>query len=90
MIEDETEPKPPNVVRVAHIAEAYEHVARINHYLVGVIVTQGPITTPELEAAEQLLIDKQNAGPQKGQRYVVLDRALDLIEHELRTVRRNG
>jgi hypothetical protein len=66
-----------NTVLVEQLAVAYEAVARLDHYMVGVVA---PYTDEELDAAEQVLIEKQNAGPQRGARYNVLERALDLIE----------
>ena len=47
--------------------------------MVGVTFSYSP---DELDAAEQLLIDRQNAGPQKGAAFQALERALDQIEHE--------
>jgi hypothetical protein len=68
----------PNVVKVQQLADAFHEVGKINHYMVG--VTCG-FDREELEAAEQVLIDRQNAGPQKGKAFQALERALDEIEH---------
>lgn len=76
----------PNIVRVNHLADAFEAVGRVNHYMVGVV---GHYTDEELDRAEQILINKQNLGPQKGARYMTLERALDCIEAE-RTKRRQA
>jgi hypothetical protein len=68
----------PNVVKVQQLADAFHEVGKINHYMVG--VTCG-FDREELEAAEQVLIDRQNAGPQKGKAFQALERALEEIEH---------
>lgn len=65
-----------NMVRAAFLADAFEAVARVNHYMVGIIEDY---LDDELDRAEQILINKQNAGPQKGARYAVFERALDLV-----------
>jgi len=72
--------KTPNVVLPKHLADAVLHIARVNHYLVGLASTTFDLD--DLDAAEQILIEVQNAGPQKGRRYDVLDRALDLLDVE--------
>ncbi len=59
------------------LAEAFETVARVNHHLVGVV---GSYTDEDLDAAEQILIDKQNSGPQSGACFKTLDLALDMVE----------
>jgi hypothetical protein len=71
---------PVSRVRAFHIAEFYEIVGRANQYLVK--VDAGGVTDDELAEAKQILIGKQNAGPQKGLRYANLERALDLVEAE--------
>jgi hypothetical protein len=58
------------------LAEAYIHVARVNHYLV--CVASG-YTHDELDAAEQLLITRDNAANNND---AVLNLALDLLEHD--------
>lgn len=68
----------PNVVKVQQLADAFHEVGKINHYMVGVTAGFSP---EELEAAEQVLIDRQNAGPQKGKAFQALERALDEIKH---------
>lgn len=68
----------PNVVKVQQLADAFHEVGKLNHYMVG--VTCG-FDREELEAAEQVLIDRQNAGPQKGKAFQALERALEEIEH---------
>lgn len=73
-----------NIVTIKQLAFAYEAVAKLNHHMVGVVALH---TDDELDAAEQLLITKQNAGPQKGAKYNTLERALDLIE-SARTMRK--
>lgn len=67
-----------NVVSVIQLADAFEAVGRVDHYMVGVIYT---FSDEELDAAEQKLINKQNTGPQKGKAFQALERALNLIEN---------
>lgn len=68
-----------NVVAVKQLAEAFVHIAKVNHYMVGLVHTYD---IDDLDAAEQILIDRQNAGPQKGAQYKLLDRALDVLDAE--------
>lgn len=77
-------PQPPNIVRVHQLADAFHEVGKVDHYMVGIAY---PFSDEELEAAEQILIDRQNGGPQKGKVFAALERALDAIESE-RTKRR--
>lgn len=71
--------------RAAHLAEAFTHVARVNHYMVGVTADH---TDVELCAAQQLLITEQNALPLEAvARHAVLDLALDLMEQANRSRR---
>lgn len=79
-------PTQPNVVKVQQLADAFHEVGKVNHYMVG--VTFG-FSDEELEAAEQVLIERQNAGPQKGKAFQALERALDEIE-SARTKRRQA
>jgi flavin-binding protein dodecin len=60
------------------LADAFAQVGKLNHYMVGVTFN---FKREELEAAEQLLIDRQNAGPQKGKAFQALERALDEVEN---------
>ena len=55
-----------------HIAEAYLHVATVNHYLV---VVSPVYTSDELDAAEQILIATDNAESTQTTKL-----ALDLLE----------
>lgn len=74
---------PRNIVpqsRAEQLADAYYALAHINHYMVGIVES---VTWKEREAAEQILISRQNALPrQAGRVYKRLDLALDLIEME--------
>lgn len=71
-------PQTTNVVRPKHLADAFIRVAKANHYMVGVTADY---SSDELDAAEQILIDAQNAIPsQKGKLYSTLELALDLID----------
>lgn len=74
-----------NVVSVQALAEAFHAVGKLNHYMVGVVFD---FSDEELDAAEQILIDRQNAGPQKGKAFQALERALDEIEAEREKRRR--
>lgn len=67
------------------LAVAYKHVARVNHYLVGVALFDA--TLDDLCDAQQVLIAEQNALParKRGRAYRVLDLALDLIERDIST-----
>jgi hypothetical protein len=59
--------------RPEQLADAYEAIA----HMVGIV---GTVTACELDAAEQILIIRQNEGKQSGARYKRLDLALNLIE----------
>lgn len=65
------------------LADAYIAVARADHYMVGIVAT---VTTAERDAAERILISRQNAGKQSGASYRRLDLAIDLLEHDRRSV----
>lgn len=80
-------------VRAQHLADAYEKVAEANHYMVGVNVDAS--TSPyslvdDLEAAEQILINKQNLGRQKGVAFDRLKLALDLVEAAIKKEKIRG
>lgn len=71
-------------VRALHVAQAFEAVARANHYMVQVAPGY---TSDELDAAEQILINRENAlGARQGRAAVKL--ALDLVEQRRRDMRR--
>ena len=65
-----------NLVRCSHLADAFEQVARVNHYMIGIVEDY---TDEELLGAEQQLIARQNAGTQQGQRFATFERALDMV-----------
>lgn len=65
----------------AQLVDAYVAVAHANHYMVGIVAT---VTTSDRDAAEQILISRQNAGKQSGASYRRLNLALDLLEHDRR------
>lgn len=69
--------------RAEQLAEAYLEVARVNHYMVGIVE---PVTDDELAAAEQLLIGGQNAldRTSEARRYLRHELALDLVQAEQR------
>lgn len=61
--------------RAEQLAEAFVHVATVNHYQVGIV---GSYTPEELDEAEQLIITRDNAADNKDP---ILELALDLMEH---------
>ena len=66
--------------RFEQLADAYEAVAKADHYMVGIVEK---VTDDELLDAEQLTITRQNALPPRMRtRHRRLDLALDLIEAE--------
>lgn len=67
------------MTRIEDVRDAYLAVARANHYMVA--VSTRTITDDELDEAEQLLFDRDNAADPE---YAVVDLALTLIEHEKR------
>lgn len=70
------------MTRGEQLATAYEAVARVNHYMVGIVET---VTDDELAEAEQILITRQNNLPRVDRApYRRLSLALTLIEHEQR------
>ncbi len=71
--------EPLAVLRARKLADAFHAVGKVNHYMVGVTFN---FTPDDLDAAEQLLIDRQNAGAQKGAAFQALERALDEIENQ--------
>ena len=85
-------PKPKT--RAEQLADAYEAVARANHYMVGIIET---VTDDERDEAEQILIRRQNdlvghhwppGSPghrhfhRKGGPFARLDLALDVLDYD--------
>jgi hypothetical protein len=66
--------------RSIQIANAYEAVARANHYMVGIVGKKPGIV--ELEDAKQVLINRQNI-LRPGSAFKRLDLALDLIEQAI-------
>ncbi len=73
--------------RPEDLANAYEAIAGVNHYMVGLVDPR--ITADERDEAEQILIARQNelkpsdAGSPEWDR---LELALDLLEQDRRTV----
>ena len=76
------------MTRAEQLADAFEAIARVNHYMVGIIDEE--VTLDELDDAEQILITRQNDLP--GERvtrgvtsiletadYACLDLALDML-----------
>jgi hypothetical protein len=54
--------------RPAHIADALEIIAKANHYMVG-ITNPDDYSSDEFDAAEQVLIERQNKLNQYGEAY---------------------
>lgn len=71
----------PNV-NPADLANAYKHVARVNHYLVGVCF--GNATYDDLHQARVLLIEQENNKPHNR----TISRALDLLDWDLEQKRK--
>lgn len=65
----------------AQLADAYVAVAHANHYMVGIVAT---VTTTDRDAAEQILISRQNAENRGNENYRRLVLALDLLEQDRR------
>jgi len=63
--------------RHEQIAEALILIAKSNHYMVGLKET---VTSHELEAAKQILINLQNATPEGTRKWHLYDLALDISE----------
>lgn len=66
-----------------HIAEAYEHVAKVNHYLV-CVSGRDYWSIDQFDAAEQILIARQNAlkpGQDRAQ-WRRLELALDILAYD--------
>lgn len=61
--------------RIEQLADAFLHVATVNHYMVGIVEVYTP---DELDGAEQLLITRSNSDNNENPD---LELALDLIEH---------
>ncbi len=74
-------------VRARHLADAYVHVARANHYMVGVVAAH---SDDELDAAEQALITSENGAPLGSPERVRIALALDLVEQAKRDRQRAG
>jgi hypothetical protein len=73
--------------RAEQLAEAYLEIARVNHYMVGIV--DGAVTDDELSAAEQILIAGQNAltdasMPRTAARVLRYELALDVLQAEQR------
>lgn len=69
------QPRMKRSLRPFTLASAFEAVARVNHYMVGIVEK---FTDEELDAAEQVLIDRQNVCT-AGKRHKTLGLALDLV-----------
>lgn len=67
--------------RPEQLANAYEHVARVNHYMVGIVE---PTTYDELCVAQQIMIERQNRLSPNHAAHRDLELALDLIEQDIK------
>lgn len=74
-----------SLVSAKQLADAYEAIAKVNHYLVG-IVARDEITLEDYDAAEQILIDRQNSRTEKSRSWNVLELALDILEYDRKRV----
>ena len=71
--------------RPSQVADAFQAVGHVNHYLV---MVSAEITLEELEAAEQILITRQNRLAPDTDDWEDLERALDLIADRIEVVTR--
>ncbi len=78
-------PRPTVKERPEQLADAYFVIALVNHYMVGIV--DSTVTDDERDAAEQILISRQNALPQIGDPNRQYSLALDLLENDRRTAR---
>jgi hypothetical protein len=69
------------MTREQQLADAYIHVATIDHHMVGIVEN---VTDDERDAAEQILIAGQNELTEDNPMWRTLDLALDLIENDRR------
>lgn len=65
-----------NRIQIRQLADAFEAVARANHYMVGIIEL---LERDDLDAAEQILITRQSVAKAGGAAQRRLSLALDLI-----------
>lgn len=70
-----------SLINAEHLADAYEAVAKVNHYLVG-IVARDDLDLDDYDAAEQILITRQNNESERSARHVRLNLALDCLEYD--------
>jgi len=64
-------------ILINQLADAFEAVARVDHYMVGIVYEYD---SDQLDAAEQVLITRQNCCAPLGERHAIFERALDLLE----------
>ncbi len=72
------------MTRAEQLAAAYEAIAGVNHYMVGLVEK---VTADERDDAEQALITRQNQQVEGSELWTVLELALDLLEHDRRAFR---
>ncbi len=67
------------IIKARQLADAILFVARIDHYMVGIIE---PVLPHEIRTAKQILISQQNALPkQSGMIFQRYELALELLEN---------
>ncbi len=64
-------------MRKEQLADAYTKLAHVNHYMLGIVEA---VTSDERDAAEQVLITRQNACAEDSAKWAVLNLALDILE----------
>lgn len=69
-------------ITVANLADAYFEVAKINHYMVGIV---GTYTYDEYHDASQVLINRQN-DPKNSTKFNQLELALNVLEMDCQRV----
>jgi len=58
------------MISAEHLADAYEAVAQANHYLVGILAGDN-IAIADYDAAEQILINRQNSVADNTRRHLL-------------------
>ena len=72
------------MTRAQQLANAYLAIAKLDHYMVGIVET---VTDAERDEAEQILINGQNATKKRSAAWRCHDLALDVLEQDRRMER---
>lgn len=67
------------MTRSEQLADAYEEVAHADHYMVGIVES---VTDDERDAAEQILITRQNSCAPDTSAWEVFELALDCLSQD--------